>query len=640
VKQLLIIPFLLTIQFVAAQTPPLFKISENDRIGYIDNKGKVVIPPVFRNGSDFAEGLAAVRRDGFYGYIDGTGKFALAPVYDYAEPFAHGIARVYKAGVPLFINKSGATVLPTVYGNITFLKDGKVIATTLTDKQGILDIHSQKLIIDTLFSNIQPTDDGAFVVTEYLPPFTRGSAKLGLLDTTGAFLVPSGKYDQINSFYDGLATVHKYNEDRQEPRKHCVIDAKGNLVFERVNEKNTYINGDFHDGYARISLYKKRAGDVDAYVTGRDYPGFINLKGEVVYNDTMCLQLTDFSYGRAFVRKKKEDYILVDRNFKQVGQGRFGHIFQDKFHNGYAIVETRKGYGIIDTSGNFIVEPAYGEIDWVGIIDDYFFFVENREPTNDHEDGTFFGIADLTGKEIMPARMQNFDRTGFQHGLLKAVIANALTYIDRNGSVVWQEKLSSSALLKRLNIDYMYRGYFTASSSPGVKSISGYGGWGSSGNIPQKNAKLAFLQGRLAVIIDTTRVDTFQQAFSGFTLFVSNNTSNTVVFNAQNSRLYMTLQAKNNEGLWQDIEYLPSSWCGNSYHDVSLKPKTHWRFVIPAYEGAIATKIRARLKYVDNNNKEKELEVYSNEINGSINPGQFFNKMPYAPKGIMDPYSE
>ena len=38
--------------------------------------------------------------------------------------------------------------------------------------------------------------------------------------------------------------------------------------------------------------------------------------------------------------------------------------------------------------------------------------------------------------------------------------------------------------------------------------------------------------------------------------------------------------------------------------------------------------------------KETEVVIYSNEIEGSVNPGQFWNKKRYHPNGIMDPYFE
>jgi hypothetical protein len=52
------------------------------------------------------------------------------------------------------------------------------------------------------------------------------------------------------------------------------------------------------------------------------------------------------------------------------------------------------------------------------------------------------------------------------------------------------------------------------------------------------------------------------------------------------------------------------------------------------------TKLRAQLYYKKTIDQEKEDLIYSNEIDGSINPGQFWNKRTYYPGGIMDPYND
>jgi hypothetical protein len=90
-----------------ATRPHLFPIVENNRLGFIDTTGQVVIKPVFRTAGEFSEGLAAARVNGTYGYIDETGNFVIQPQFDYATPFSEELAIVYKDGQPYFINKQG-----------------------------------------------------------------------------------------------------------------------------------------------------------------------------------------------------------------------------------------------------------------------------------------------------------------------------------------------------------------------------------------------------------------------------------------------------------------------------------------------------------------------------------------------------
>lgn len=632
-KTLFSVLYLLLTHLSFGQTQPLFKITESDCVGYINEKGKIIIKPIFLNGNDFSEGLAAVRPNGTYGFIDGTGTFVIKPQYDLATNFVNGLAVVYKDGEPLFIDKKGNVVLPPVFNGLTFIDTRKGIITTCTGKQGLLDVITKQLLIDTVFSSIGEFKNGVAIVNEYIQPTRKGKKRTGVIDTTGKFVVPFGKYEVINPFYEGYAAVEINDKRNKDGSTDGVIDTKGNLLFKRPYKNNSYVDGDFHDGFAKVSLYKywipEEKGTLST--TEKNYEGFINLKGEVVLNDTNCKYVNDFSNGRAFI-KANTAYILVDKNFKRIGDKVFEDIPNETFKDGYAIVETDDGFGIIDTSGNFVTRSDFDDIDMAGIIDGYFFFTD--------ENKTLYGIADLRGKIIYKPILQEFDRNGFVNGLIKAVIDDRLCYINKSGSIVWRQPIDTFTKLKPLNIDFMNRGYFYAYSTPKNTEADESGGWAVSPNLPTKISDTWFPDNSLGITIDTKLTDTFTNQFYGFKLFVSNTTADTIKFSAQDSRLYLKLQAQNNKGEWKDIEYLPSSWCGNSYHRVELEPGAFWDFTIPKYNGEFQTKIRAELKYIYNDNPRTERVVYSNVINGSINPGQFWNKRTYYPNGLMDPYND
>jgi hypothetical protein len=197
---------------------------------------------------------------------------------------------------------------------------------------------------------------------------------------------------------------------------------------------------------------------------------------------------------------------------------------------------------------------------------------------------------------------------------------------------------TSTPPLKKLNIDFMNRGYFYAYSTVSKKNPQESGGWAVSDNQPQQIQTQSFPQNQFSVFIDTTKKDSFSLLYEGFSVFVVNTTRDTIKLSAQDSRLYMKVQALNKDQQWKDIEYLPSSWCGNSYHVLELEPNAFWKFVMPAYEGKRKTKLRICLQYLDSNDPHKQLIVFSNTIDGAINEGQFKNIRDYNPKGIMDPY--
>ena len=225
-----------------------------------------------------------------------------------------------------------------------------------------------------------------------------------------------------------------------------------------------------------------------------------------------------------------------------------------------------------------------------------------------------------------------------------AVINGRTVYINQKGITIWKEDTTLNLGMHRLNIDYMNRGYCYAYSSPQGPGTGHYsGGWGVSKNIPKPvDASIPAVAGSLQLYIDTLQADTFAYRYKGFRLFLINATNDTITLDAQDSRLYINLQAKDKNNIWQDVEYLPNSWCGNSYHRVTLPQSFYWSFIIPDYDGEFPTEIRAKLSISEKrkHKKKKTSYIYSNAIKGKINPGQFWMKQRYNPAGLMDPYFE
>lgn len=95
--------FLLVIIIAASFVPlclaqdknPLFVISVDLRVGFMDKSGKVIIKPEFFEARDFSEGLAAIELNEEYGFIDKTGTIVIEPrPYIYLPKFVNGLAQV------------------------------------------------------------------------------------------------------------------------------------------------------------------------------------------------------------------------------------------------------------------------------------------------------------------------------------------------------------------------------------------------------------------------------------------------------------------------------------------------------------------------------------------------------------------
>jgi hypothetical protein len=172
-------------------------------------------------------------------------------------------------------------------------------------------------------------------------------------------------------------------------------------------------------------------------------------------------------------------------------------------------------------------------------------------------------------------------------------------------------QLLAVLLLTALDIKFKARGYFYAgTATPGVLGRSG----------------------QVALIALPEEHADFEH-YPGFKVMLVNGTKTRVSFETQDLRLNIVREARDAAGRWRPIDYLPNSWCGNSYFTADLPPGRHWTFVAPLFQGSFRTQMRFVLD-------QPGLHLVSNEFSGTINLEQFDKKQGHSPVSIMDPYDE
>ena len=178
-------------------------------------------------------------------------------------------------------------------------------------------------------------------------------------------------------------------------------------------------------------------------------------------------------------------------------------------------------------------------------------------------------------------------------------------------AIVMLAVCSHAKALIPFETETMIRGYCHAGSRKDDKGLFGYA---PSSNAPKKITEgIPGTDGEIALIALPADEVPFGKQYHGFRLLLVNRTAKEVSFAASDSRLYITCEARDQDGEWKPIEYLPSSFCGNSRHSVYLPNGYYWEFSAPVYSGSFKTKLR----YTYRGNS------YSNEFDGSINPVQF-----------------
>jgi hypothetical protein len=618
----------------------LFPITEQNKIGFIDSSGKVIIKPVFLSAGEFSEGLAPARIAGTYGYIDNTGKFVIRPQYDYATEFSEGHAIVYIGGKSFFINKTGQKLFENAFAKISPFKSGRSKVQTSTGKFGCID-KTGKLVIDTIFSQINRFIDGLAVVRGYADKGNNIERTLeyGVIDTLGRFIISYGsvKYikDLTNRYFRASLPIDSCDMHAYY-RNNAIFDHNGNLVLFKNSGNHNSIEGVPLDGLIKMQLFRDKTPEVERPPSTYEniYAGYINLKGELIIDNYNFKEGTDFANNRAFVRDKSGKYSLIDTKGKIIKEIQFDKINTTGFINGKAFVGINWNWGLIDTNGTFLIKPQYSEIN--PIDKNYFFFTKQDSSINS---GKLNGVSSIDGRILIKPIIEDYDRKGFQNGLLKCTIENKTSYINIQGTIVWQEK-ECRTKLHNLNIDYMNNHYFRAASRKSKYDV----GYDSSANFPKRiTNSQKFPSDKLNLIVRRDMKITFDGQYYGFEAFIANTTPDNYLFVGTDEYLDMNIQALDKNGQWMDIDYpffskslfsVRSAFC--------LAPQEYWSFCIPAYEGEIKTRLRLKLvcnllneNLIEQTNS-KAITIYSNEFKGSINPGQFWRIPKQTPNGLMD----
>ena len=272
--------------------------------GFIDNKGKLVVPYLYTEAYEFSDGLALCYLNGKYGFIDASGKEAIPFTYESAQSFYNGYAWVSQGGFHFFIDKNNKryevdNVFVPDYQKPVKVTNGLVLI-YVAGRKGFSNLNNE-LVIPADYNEAFYFSDGY------------SSAKKGndyyLLDSKGnASKLP---YSEAGPFSSGLMAV------------------KGdNGLWGYVNEKlELVIPHQFKYAYEFRGNYAK-------YSEGEKY-GLIDRTGKKI-SESIYREIHNTGEEMLFL-----DYGLYDNNAKEVKKMPelyYSDIDQIGFKNGLAYV--------------------------------------------------------------------------------------------------------------------------------------------------------------------------------------------------------------------------------------------------------------------------------------------------------------
>jgi len=162
------------VTLTSAYCEELINCEENEKWGYMNIYGKIVIKPIFAYAHPFYEGKAAVSplplksehqsEDPFYGFIDRKGEIIIAPIYKGADlRFSEDLCAVWNNGFG-YIDPVGELVIPyQFYLGDHFSENMASVRLTEDGKYGFINKEGS-VIIQPIFDSADSFENGLAAV--------------------------------------------------------------------------------------------------------------------------------------------------------------------------------------------------------------------------------------------------------------------------------------------------------------------------------------------------------------------------------------------------------------------------------------------------------------------------------------------
>jgi hypothetical protein len=297
----------------------------NEFSGYIDNKGKVVIPVIYDEVSVFSEGLAVVQKNDSACFINRENVNTFNRCYSEATIFRNGIAAVKESGRWHFINRLGQNISKQ-YDEINDLSDGLYVVKS-AGRYGALDQFGQ-VVIEPRFEKLGDFSNGYAYYAE--------NGKYGYVSRGGT--TSKAEYEWISDF-----SANRIALVRQQGR-YGLVTSIGKKLLDPVYD-----------------MILKLTGEVYLVVQNNLY-GFFHSQGcfisQVAYEFQKEMEPGHYTDGILFRLARKGEQALADANGALlVSFGQFDEVGFPK--HDLLLVKKKKKYGYADLHFNMKIPYKY-----------------------------------------------------------------------------------------------------------------------------------------------------------------------------------------------------------------------------------------------------------------------------------------
>ncbi len=257
-------------------------VFKNNKWGYIDLKGKLVVPQEYDFAREFENGLSIVGYANKFGVIDINGKVIISIKYDEVIQTRYGMFIVKYKDKFSFKDSFGNDINSNKYDDISGIYCEGLLAVGVNGKYGYIDSLGKEAI-SLNFDYAKEFYEGLAAVER--------DGKYGYINSNGEQIIPF-QFEEAKGFEKGRACV-SLND------KYGLINRKGEIVVSCIYDKDIYFTD---SGIAAVNLNNKF--------------GFIDLNG----NEIIQLKYDEaFGFYGGLARVKTNGYYgFIDINGKEV----------------------------------------------------------------------------------------------------------------------------------------------------------------------------------------------------------------------------------------------------------------------------------------------------------------------------------
>lgn len=311
----------------------LMPLKSGEDFQYIDQEGKIVINPQFKNATIFRDGLALVQTSGDdpkWGYITEDGKYVINAQYDEATVFSEGLAWVVtENAAPGAIDKKGEVKFTLQDAEtVRYFKNGLAAFSLLNDegeeKWGFVNKEG-KVTINPQFSAVSNFNDGRCGVKN-------SDGKWGFIDNEGKIII-NYQFDDAGDFIQGKCIVGTGN-------KKGVIDKDGKYIIN-PQFSNMIIDGDI-------------------FLVSQDGKwGWCDKEGKLIINPQF-VDAYPFNGNKITAVQSGKSFGYIDRDGKFIINPQFDMALP--FNGKLAAVVSGSQIGFIGQDGKYVINPQFDGI--------------------------------------------------------------------------------------------------------------------------------------------------------------------------------------------------------------------------------------------------------------------------------------